>query len=524
MYDVLKTIRGLHISIRSKAGYYTKPGRTWGTTKQERPTHKIEQTINKTTKIDTFMKQRIIFFAFVILMPIKAFCGDIPTPGSLIFGDFIKQATDKLNDLISHAQAAGQILEIEAGGQILTVIDQARYAYHNEMVLTIGELDAAATNTVNSINSVLTAFEEKAYTDARDLEARALVISHNLPFAKHFPQIVTWSPKQLTSNFKSSSSFKVHNPPSRYVKSASTVSAEQAEADFKAVYQKVTEQENKFFDDNVLITFDGDFYDMFRKKYNAVLKINNKNSFTNSTKTSQEIGFLVPRSALIYSDNSISYNTCDITIPYSKTVLLFFHKKMTADFKVYISSLPKNLGTLTVTTHVSTPVMVTVDRSSGQYSQLSSDDDIKCGGEHADLAIHCINATPGGWQIIPGSVGYHMNHAEGEWNYCGPDHSTAGTACVNFNTIHHGFGTSGKIWFNITYKETNQVIQDVITNIPVGITWSQSRVVTIPQSATWSAKFIQFDGKEYDFGGPDTNNPYIKVSTSGQNITFRSIP
>ncbi len=470
------------------------------------------------------MKHRIILFTLIVLMPFKAFCGDIPTPGSLLFGDFIKQATDKLNDLISHAQAAGQILEIEAGGQILTAIDQARYAYHNEMVLTIGELNATATNTVNSINSVLTAFEEKTYTDIRVLEDRALVISHNLPFAKHFPQIATWSPKQLTSNFKSNSSFKVHNPISQYVRPAGAISAEQIEADFHASYHKITVQENKFFDDNVLITFDGDFYDMFRKKYNAVLKINNGQSFVNTTKTSQEIGFLVPRSALIYSDNSISYNTCDITIPYSKTVLLFFHRKKTADFKVYITSLPKTIGTLAITTHVPTSVMVTVDRLSGEYSQLSSDDDIKCGGEHADQAIHCVNATPGGWQIIPGSVGYRMNHAEGEWNYCGPSHSTAGTACVNFNTIHHRFGTSGKIWFNITYKETNQIIQDVITNIPLDINWSQSRVVTIPQSATWSAKFIQFDGKEYDFGGPDTNNPYIKVSTSGQNITFRAIP
>jgi hypothetical protein len=432
-----------------------------------------------------------------------------------IFGAELLMLASKVSDLISQAQAAGQILEIEAGGQILTAIDQAKQAYEKELELTIDRLTVAARNAYNSLRSLVEDFERKAYADARDLARRAAALMHSLPFSKHIPQIFSWTPTYTTQ------------PPterqlrSRYWRLPSNVLSMSSDDRIRRIadYQRSE-------DDKIIVSVDGDFYDLPRKDYDATIKFN-RCSAVNSTKTNTTVTFEIPKTCLDSLENAVRYNYATVTIPYRKRVFLFFGKKVFSEFKISIITLPRRIGRLEITTTVMVPSVIRQSFKSSERVQRSDDDDIICGGEHADLALHCTPADPG-WRIVPSTVGYHMIRSEGDegndWYYCGTDHSTLGTACVSFSTRHKNWGTSGKLWFNITYVAEKDVLVAQPETTPIDINWEGMKVFELPNSATWRARFTQFDGRVIEFGGPLSNNPYLKVSQNMNLITFQAIP
>jgi hypothetical protein len=430
-----------------------------------------------------------------------------PMPQNPLFGAALLMLASKVSDLISQAQAAGQILEIEAGGQILTAIDQVKQAYEKELKLTINELHLQARQHYASLESLVRELEQKTYQDARDLARRAAALMHSLPLSKHIPQIFSWTPTYVTQPV---TKLQLRSrywglPPG--IKSGDVAS-----------YQKVV-------DDKIIVTLDGDFYDLPRKNYDATIKIN-RCVATNAQKTNILITFEISKDCLEYNDNAVRYNYATVTIPYQKKVFLFFGKKVVSEFKIAIVTLPKRIGKLEITTTVMVPTVIRQWFESSERVQRSDDDDIICGGEHADLALHC---TPpdAGWRVVPSNVTYRMVRSEGEegndWYFCGTDHTNLGNACVSFSTRHKNWGTSGKLWFNIRYlaEKDSLVAQQQTTEIP--ITWEAMKVFEIPVSASWTGKFVQFDGREIQFGGP-VNTTYLKVTQNMSLLTFKTVP
>lgn len=426
----------------------------------------------------------------------------------------LTQFASKLSDLLSQAQAAGQILEVEAGGQIATAIDQARNAYSNELNLTIDKVSAKARETFNTLQSIMNDFEHHVYTDARDITRRANGVIHNLPFTKHFPQLFGWTPTYTT---QAATTVQLRARNWNMPKNSMTTQT----ADRKTNLAVAQAADNE----NIILALDGDFYDLPRKRFDATIEVNSFKA-TNATKTNTDITFEIPKSALVSSSNAVKYNYVKIEIPYRKSFLLFFFKKQKAEFKVPIVTLPKNIGTLQITTTTHTPSVLRQSFSSSERVQRSDDDDIICGGEHADLAIHC---TPpdAGWRVVPSTVSYHMIRSEGQegndWFFCGTDHSNLANACVSFSTRHKVFGTSGKLWFNIIYTAEKDVVTDQPQTTTIDINWEGNKVFEVPNGATWTGKFTQFDGKVLTFGGP-LNNTYLKVTQNINLITFQTIP
>jgi len=415
----------------------------------------------------------------------------------------------QIKEIIEKAQAAGQILEVEAANQIATVIEQTRQAYRTELNLTLDRISAAASNALNSLKTVISDLEQQAYRDARDLERRALEISHNLPLSKHFPQIIKWNPSYTYKN--SQLYLKQSENWSNYLKVKTSTS------DGLVIASGALSQDDK----NIHFEIEGDFYDLPSKNYNATASIKGQ-TFNNATKSSQDASFDIPISVLDFSETDIKYNYLDIKIPYKKNVFLFFNKKQIAEFSLPIITLPKNVGSLVISTTVKEPTLLVQNFKAGPYAQISDDDDIKCGGEHADLAIHCVPPEPG-WRVRPSTVSYLMIRSEGDWYACGPDHSGLANACFSFSTIHHGFGTSGKIWFYLTYTGEKDAIVDRTENHNISINWEDSKIFILPDGATWKGTFTQFDGKIIEFSGPFENN-YIKVSQDMKTITIKIKP
>jgi hypothetical protein len=415
----------------------------------------------------------------------------------------------QIKEIIEKAQAAGQILEVEAANQIATVIEQTRQAYRTELNLTLDRISAAASNALNSLKTVISELEQQTYRDIRDLERRAMEISHNLPLSKHFPQIIKWNPSYTYKN--SQLYLKQSENWSEFLKVKTTTSG------------SVVIASGALSNDDKSIHFEieGDFYDLPSKNYNATVTIKGR-TFTNGTKSSQDASFDIPIDALDFSEMDIKYNYLNIVIPYKKNVFLFFKKKQIAEFSLPIITLPKNVGSLTITTTVKEPSLLVQNFKAGPYAQISDDDDIKCGGEHADLAIHCVPPEPG-WRVRPATVSYQMIRSEGDWYPCGPDHSGLANACYSFSTIHHGFGTSGKIWFYLTYTGEKDAIVERVENHDISINWEDSKVFILPDGATWKGAFKQFDGKIIEFSGPFENN-YIKVSQDMRTITIKIKP
>ena len=95
------------------------------------------------------MKNLIIIALFVAF---GACSSPTSTPASgVTLGIIINQLSDRVNQMIQQAQNAGLILEVNAGGQIVAVLDQAKQVYENELAVTENALDNTQKKVVSDI-------------------------------------------------------------------------------------------------------------------------------------------------------------------------------------------------------------------------------------------------------------------------------------------------------------------------------------------------------------------------------------
>jgi hypothetical protein len=394
--------------------------------------------------------------------------------GGIALGAALNLFASRVKEAIEKAIGGGLILEINAGGQVATLIDQAKAAYQNQLQLTFAQLDATQQNAINSLKSVVDDFVNKTYSDLKDLENRAAGIAHVLPFSKNYPQVFSFGPSFVDQNRTSGA---------------------------------------------VRVTIEGDFIDATRPTYAPVMTIGGQH-IKPSVKTNQLLGFDVPMTVLSKAADKISYNTLSVDIPYKQS---FFGFKKHTNFQIPIVILPARFGTITVVTTSTKPGLETKEVTGPQDRQESSDDDIKCGGEHADLAIH--KASPdSGWRVRPNTVHYifYQNPQGSSWTQ--PSNcSTQVVACLCWSTEHHGLGTSDKVYFQIVFTEERDTVETNSSSAIINLNWGDSKVFQIPQGATWKGTYTEFDGKTIEFAG-SFQNPYLKVSQNGTTINFSTVP
>ena len=403
--------------------------------------------------------------------------------GGLVLGAVLDKLMSQVKEAEEKAIGGGMVLEIGAGGEVASAIEQAKTAYAGSLQLTVSQLGAADQQVVGSLQSLADDFIRKSYGSASKLEDKAMGIVHNLPFSKDFPQVFRFRP-----NYVAIDQYNDSTP--------------------------------------VEVTLEGDFLDLPREGYDPVLTVGGQ-TIRYAGKGTNFVQFKVPKSAFTASNSAVSTTYVSVDVPYEKTTLEFIHSKADTQFVFPVVTLPKSLGSITVQTTSSHPGVARQQVVSPELTQQSGDDDIKDGGEHADLAIHRWPPAPG-WRVIPSSVTYRMNRSQGkqgvdqDW-WFSRNISTLNEAVLCFSTEHHGAGTSGKIWFNIVFTEEKDVTNTQTANQSVALPWGGSRVVEVPAGATWKGRFDRFDGKSFEFSGP-FHNEFINVSQAGPVITLSAIP
>lgn len=414
----------------------------------------------------------IILLSILLLLPSTT--PSVADPfGGLAVGAGLKILGDKVNEAVEKAIGGGLILEVQAGGQVSVAIQQARAAFDQESDKTFAQLDSNEQKALNSLSATANAFLKKTYKDIRDIENQAQGITHNLPFAPEFPQLYSFSPAYVQQGAGS-----------------------------------------------VRIVLTGDFYSIARDGYDATAQIGGK-IFKNSDKDSNEIDFNIPKAALKSVNNAIADNHITIVIPYRAPFLIFFHKKEYATFVIPLMALPKNVGAFNfqITTTADGTATQNVVRTG--YRQDSSDDDIKCGGEHADLAVH-LAYPDSGWTVIPSSVTWQVTWSEGDPQLTA-NCSSPTTACLCVSTEHHRFGTSGKVAFNISFAETKpvNVTNTDAKNIAIG--WGETRLLELPLNASWVGSYTRFDGKVFQFNS-NYDDHLVSLQQLASGISIRTAP
>ncbi|MEX3964844.1 hypothetical protein AB4Y42_21945 [Paraburkholderia sp. EG286B] len=401
--------------------------------------------------------------------------------GGLAIGVGLDKLGNDIKDAIANAAANGQLLEAQAGGQVYIAIQQAKETYNSELDLTIDKVSGAEQNSLNSIASVATDFENKTYKDLSSLNTQVRSTIHDLPFSNSFPQVLSYGP-----------AFLEVNPPSG----------------------------------TVHLVLDGDFYDSLRNDYLPTLSINGK-SLSATLRTSTQLGFDIPKSEFGASPNALTVSYATVNIPYSTKTFLIFPSKSTSSVSLAMATLPKTPGTVRLDVTTTSPGMAKQTKVSPEMAQESADDDIKCGGEHADLALH-FSTPDSGWAVVPDSTQWQVTWHQGtqgvgqDW-WLERTCSTATTACVCVSTEHHGAGTSGKVHFKILYTEEKPVVNSTTTSSNIDVGWDESRTITIPAGATWQLQYNRFDGKQMQVAGI-YGDAFVKVSQTANRVTVSTAP
>jgi uncharacterized protein YxeA len=412
------------------------------------------------------MKKIIISVTILFL----SFCHQVKAqPATLgAFAIAINQAADRATQLIQQAQQTGLVLEVNAGSQALVVINQAKAAYASALASTSQTLSAQQQQLISSLNGTLDNIQNHILNN---LTANLQQIVNTIPLSRKFPQLTSFDGTILSPSLNTGNS--------------------------------------------VLVTLNGNFLDIGNKNFDAYLKIG-ANSYKNSTKTTQQITFQIPSSVFTFVTTKVGYQSFSVEIPYKKGLL---GSKKIALYNLNFILLPNNPGTYQLFITKATDVTHSENASCPNLIWDSSENDI-------DATSGCNMSD--NWVCDRNSVSYALTREQGRKDHDWFDYGNASTPTFvgwHFKTQHKGLGTSGKLTVTLNYRRYKTVTEPVTTpQAVISLSWGSSKVETIDPSATWKLTYTEFDGRSFDFASSEQSNPYLKISTAGNQIQIITIP
>ena len=147
------------------------------------------------------LRHSAILVAFLLLLPTKSVQTQIPDPfGGAFIGVGLGRLAEAIQRAVEMAIAGGQILEVQAGGQISVLLQQAQATFQQQADLTWQQINAQEQQILGSTASLADEFLKRTYKSLDELMARVQVTMHTLPFAGTFPQVYrsepTWTPQR----------------------------------------------------------------------------------------------------------------------------------------------------------------------------------------------------------------------------------------------------------------------------------------------------------------------------------------
>jgi hypothetical protein len=394
--------------------------------------------------------------------------GDVP-----VLGAILDELADKIGNLIQDAENAGEVLLSSAGAQIATAIEYAKTAYLDVLDTTIDKLTAAEKSMIDDFTTEIGYVEHHVIDQLRLIVERGSIALNTLPLSNHFPQLGWYTPSYIAPDAASA-----------------------------------------------FVEINGNFFDSAREGYDPTLAVGGQ-TFTATTKTTLQLAFTVPVSVLKPQPDDITRVEMDLAVPYRKAILGgIFHEREVAKFSVTLTLLPSSAGSIVFDTDHVEIRHFTQPNHSAVFPQESTDDDIP--DPIGSGKVWLAPVTPG-WFINPADVRMQVIWSEGDWSDFG-NRSNVTNAAWSIATRHHGFGTSGKVHFQLLWTE----YQDRSVHVPgeesADLKWGSSRRFDVPPSGTWSAKYTDFRGKEFDIGSAAFENPFVSVSTSGNSVMIVTVP
>jgi hypothetical protein len=432
----------------------------------------------------TALGRRVTTCAIVALLAFNSLnlpvAAQVDPLGGLALGAGLTIFGNKVEEILQQATGEGLILEIQAGGQVSTVISQAQTAYQADLSLTFDKLSAVEQQTVSDIKGLVDQYSQQIYGQMKSITMRAQQVANTLPLRNGLPQLTSFGPTYATQDVST-----------------------------------------------VVITADGNFPDLSRSGYDASALINGK-TYSTSAKTTQHLEFSIPKAGLAASQSIVSPNFVMLTVPYWKREFLLLGHKDQSTFTFPFVVLPVAVGSIDLATSVVAPGTTSKDFTTQEFRQESGDDDIKCGGEHGDLAVHSQLADPG-WTIIPSSAKWNVtwhDGKEGPNNDWWLDHNctTPTTACMCVSTEHHRFGTSGKVHFTITYTATSPTTSIQTTDTSYPLSWNNRLDLTFPVGGSYNLTIRKFDGTTQSVKVAPYNSPLINIYSTGTTLSIYTAP
>jgi len=409
------------------------------------------------------MKQLFIisaFFCFFISISTKS------SAQSAVLGAELIKLGDQLQQAIDDAKNAGLSLEVQAGREVALSLENFKNVYASSLNLTMTRLDTTAAKQFESLKSMVGQVQNNTVASLTDFTSQAQQIINALPFRKHEPQLRATTPQ--------------------FIVPASVAY-------------------------DVVITCKGNFEAAGLPDYAPTLTINNK--VYKSSGTNQQLEFHVPIGELtsdpLISDNKFGYIKASLQIPW-KDVVFIFTKKRTDNYLLYIGTLPKQPGTITLVHTITNPRHNQHQFVSPQYYQSSGGDGAN--DDHKDVP-YLVTPTSG-WHVQRNTSRLVSDWQTGDLggSFVSDD---ADRVVYKMTTIHHGpFGTSGQIRFHITFNEYMDDTFPTYNNEIITLNWGDSKIFDYGVG-TWKIIFKAFDGTTQEYSGTENTNPFMSINTSG---------
>jgi hypothetical protein len=409
-----------------------------------------------------------------LLAPLgTAFSGCGPDPASQVtLGLELSNLLNQVQSIMENAGEVGRGVIVTASGQVYTTIEAAQASFDAELNKSVDKLDAVATQKLDELKSIISQLQSDTDAKIRDASTRAQQLVLTLPFSNKAPQLTSYSP-QFASTGGSAP---------------------------------------------VLLKLRGVFAYAQKQGYEPHLQIGS-DTLNPVQSTTQDLAFQIPPGDFSSATSAaIGLTQASVTMPYEDGLL---HKFRTATYKVLIGTLPQSPGKLVLTTVQHIPVADRQASSTRTFSQYSSNDDID--------AVYCTDPAPNGWTIDPQSVAFVVTgpdngHAQGsendEW-YKRVQRLDGQQVCFLIHTVHHRFGTSGKVDFHISYDlvRTRDTTQDIVE--PLSLAWGD-QVSRKVQANEWKLVYDGFAGHHEEIATSFHDN-YLDVSISGDHVIVHAL-
>jgi len=401
-----------------------------------------------------------------------------------VFGACLGSLSEKLRGLVESFENSGKALEAGLGAQIATNVALARAQLDSELNKQMAQANTMANNFATATLSQVHKLEAQTFKDAKSLSNDILAAANAIPFSHREPAV-----RPLANPY--------------YV---------------------------PLENGSLQIRIDGHFLDIGKPGYNPTLLVGDQPTpYPHTENSTDHLQFSVPYSALTRTtpDNVVDYKRLTLTVPYHKSGFCLFSCKGTETFKLTLITLPRSPGTLVVTKHKQVPDTDTKPVTTPEQFQDSKDDDIT---EDKTGKLYCFAPADAGtgWRIRPSTVkGRVTKIVEGRentdwWWVSNPDSLTSqANACVRMETLHKGGigGHSGKVRFVVDYVEEHDKLTDVDTPVQIDRSWGGSQLVNLSQGESWTGRFLQFDGRIYEFHDGDIESPFVSIDPGGLSMT-----